>query len=459
MKNMNNLRGRNKYLISFLFLLFFAFWVLIFAACTHKPEPYSILEFTGTGDVSNYSKSFLLLQNKSDSVNPTAIIGTNGDLIACDEKVFVYNDTFSQNRFIINNNDSVLYVNDKITSIDIPNNDNMIPWFNDLEKMDLSALQFISFDSKVRESYLPLLTKLAEKKPDAGLYYTGGFADMAELLRVFKPRYIASPYLVRSDFDMLSKLTGLEILMVSFEDSVINDPLPALPSLKQIFVSNMGEDIILTNDLLVNNRQIERLIIQKTGTFDFAVLKPLENLKELVVSGAVSVVNFDLINNHKKLEVLSITGDELVFNPALIRLPDLRWIAFPPNMSQAEFSSFIDNHPHLEVIEIIENSKINDLQTLSKLSLLCGLTITDSVTDITSVKTLTNLKYLSLPDKFLSDTSMKAELKKSLPNTRISANEGFCLGSGWLLLLIPLVLAIRFLGRRAKQPVQKTIKS
>jgi hypothetical protein len=282
---------------------------------------------------------------------------------------------------------------------------------------------------------------------------------MAKLLKIFKPRYIASPNLVRSDFDMLSKLTGLELLIVSLEDSVMNDPLPALPSLKQIFLSNIGKDFTLSENFLANNRQIERVIIQKKGSIDFALLNPLENLKELVVSGVDAIVNFDQVNSHKKLEVLSVTGDELVYDPALIKLPALRWMAFSSNVTGEELSSFIGAHPSLEVIEIIKNSKISSLQPLSKLRLLYGLTITDTVTDITSVKTLANLKYLSLPDKFLSDKFMKAELQKSLPNTRISANEGMCLGSGWLLLLIPLVLVIRFFGKRQKPGLPDGIKS
>ncbi len=117
----------------------------------------------------------------------------------------------------------------------------MIPWIKNLTETDLSALQFISFNSKIPESYLPSLTELAKIKPDAGLYFEGDFAEMAKVLKIFKPRYIAGPNLVTSDFDMLSKLTGLEILMVSLEDSVITDPLPALPLLKQIFLSNIGK--------------------------------------------------------------------------------------------------------------------------------------------------------------------------------------------------------------------------
>jgi hypothetical protein len=459
MKNLYNFRGRSKYLPGYFIAPFYAVLFMLLVSCATRPEPYSILEFTGADNVGNYSKSFLLMLNKADSINPTAILGSNGDLFSCNEKIFVYNNTFSQNRFIIKDDDSVLYINGGLNSIDIPNSDKMIPWIMNLKERDLPAFQFISFNSKIPESYLPSLTKLAEIKPDAGLYYTGDFRDMAELFRIFNPRYVASPTLIRSDFDMLSKLTNLEILIVSLDDSIINDPLPALPSLKQLFLSNMDQDVIITNDFLVNNRQIERVIIQKPGTFDFALLNPLENLKELVVGGVKTIVNPDLINNHKKLEVLSVTGDELVYDPGLIRLPGLRWISFPPNVSQAEFSSFIMAHPGLEVIEIIENNKIHDFQPLSKLNLLCGLTITDTVTDITSVKTLTKLKYLSLPDKFLSDTFIKADLLKSLPNTRISANEGFCLGSGWLLFLIPLVLIIMAFGRNHKPGIQSTAKS
>jgi hypothetical protein len=47
----------------------------------------------------------------------------------------------------------------------------------------------------------------------------------------------------------------------------------------------------------------------------------------------------------------------------------------------------------------------------------------------------------------------------SLPDTRIAANEGFCLGSGWLLFLIPLVVIIRFLVGREKHAAKEILKS
>ncbi|MBP1674136.1 MAG: hypothetical protein H6Q24_274, partial [Bacteroidetes bacterium] len=94
------------------------------------------------------------------------------------------------------------------------------------------------------------------------------------------------------------------------------------------------------------------------------------------------------------------------------------------------------------------NDTISSLQALSKLPRLYGLTINDTITDIAAVETLNNLKYLSLPGNFLDDPLNRSEIQKSLPGTRIAANEGFCLGSGWLLLLIPLVLILISFGRR-----------
>jgi hypothetical protein len=450
MKSLINFSLRYRNLRIYSFSLFFVGLILFLISCTSKTKPYSILEFTGIDGVNNYSKSFFLTLSKSDSINPAVIMGSKGDLFMCDDFIFLYNDTSSQNKFSCKYLDKVQYVNDKIYSIEIPNDDKMIPWFKNIKEKDLSALQFIIFHPKLPESYLPYLTELAEIKPDAGLNIEGNFRDMAPLLKIFKPRYIVGSDLLPGDYDMLSGLTNLEILMISQEESVIIDPLPSLPALKQLFLTESDKDLALTNNFLINNKQIERVIIQKEGSIDLSILKPLENLKELVVSGSDTILNFDLINNHQKLEVLSITGEDLVYDPALIRLSSIRWMTFSPNVTQDKFNSFIGAHPDLEIIELIQNDTISNLRALSKLYKLYGLTISDTVTDIASIKTLTNLKYLSLPEKFLSDSLNKAEIQKSLPNTRIVANIPFCLGTGWLLLLIPFVLTMRFFARHKK---------
>ena len=448
MKNPNIFNLRFRYLSCCHVIVLFAGLTLFFTSCNSVTEPYTIIEFTGDGAVLNYSKSALKAGYEPDSANPAAILGSIGDMFMFNaEKIFIYIDTSSKNRFFFEYDDRVLKVNDKINNISIPDSEKMIPWFEKMDEKNLSALQFIEIDSKLPENYLPYLARLAEIKPDAGISGIDNFKDMTDLLKIFKPRYIIGPELQKGDYDILSGLKNLEILALSLEDSAVYEPLPYLPELKQLYLTDIDDDIVLT-DFLKNNKQIGRVFIQKYGSFDISMLKPLENLKELVVIGSDTILNLEQVNAHKNLEILSIIcddeGDEPDFNPDLIRLPSLRWMSFGPMVTQEGFDSFVNVHPYLEVIQLIQNDQIKTLQALSKLNKLYGLIVTDTVTDIASIKKLSTLKYLSLPDDFLNDSMNISVLRKSLPGTRIVANAPFCLGSGWLLLLIPLVLIIRF---------------
>jgi hypothetical protein len=423
---------------------------IFFTSCSIKPEPYSVFEFKGGEDVGNYSKSLLLSHSPADSINPVFSLGEKGDLFMSGEFLFMVSDTSTQTRFICLDDDSILTVNGKIYSIDIPGNDNMIPWMRNMKGVDLSALQIIRFESKIQNNYLPYLNELAIRRPNAGMVYNGEMQELAELLKIFHPKFIGGSKFRKTDYDLLAGLDEIKILMISPEDSLIAGPLPPMPTLEQLFLTEMSGKQVLPDDLLKNNKQIKRIVLEEPGNFDLSILAPLDNLKELVVAGADTVLHFDLINNHKKLEVLSIATEDRVYDPSLIKLSSLRWMLIPSFVTQEEFNVLIGNHPALEVIEIFKNDTINSLQPLSTLSKLYGLTVMDTLTDIASVKKLVNLKYLSLPAECLKDTLLSADLHRSLPNTRIVANEGFCLGSGWLLLLFPFVLIFRFFMVRKK---------
>jgi len=454
MKSLTKFNLKYSYLRDYSICSFLIGLILIFTSCTTNTlQPFSILEFNGEGNVINFSNSGILVIYEPDSVNPTALLGKTGDLFLINmEDAFIYNDTSPLNRFSVKYLDGALYINNRIYSVKIPKKDSISPWFEELKEKDLSSLQFIDFSVKLEENHFPYLAKIAEIKPDAGFIGEENFREFEKLLKIFKPRYIIGPELLPGDYEMLSGLNNLELLMMSLDNSVIYDPLPNMPGLKQLFLAEIDEAVVLKENFLINNKQIERVFIQKNGSFDFSVLKPLENLKELVVSGPDTILNLYLINDHKKIEVLSLVSDEnsneLDYNPGLIRLPALRWMTFSSGITQEEFNSFINTHPDIEILQLIRNDTISSLQPLSTLSKLTGLTVTGSVTDIASIKTLKNLKYLSLPDDFLDDPVNKAEMQKSLPDTRIVSNVPFCLGSGWILLLIPLVLMIRFFGRK-----------
>jgi hypothetical protein len=416
--------------------------IFLFSSCTSRPEPYSILEITGNGTIYNYSRSPLPIMYETDSINPTALLASDGDIIVYDENsCFKYRDS-SKNILSIRTEKNKGFINGKINSIRIPGNDDMIPWFKQMGSTDISALGFLYLDSVISERYIPYLKKLAETKPDPGLGYDGDLKDLKRVLEIFKPEFIIGVHLSRKDFPILSGLTSLEVLSGSFDDSVYSDPLPAMPELEELIITSFKRNT-LKRDFLINNKQLEKLSVMGSGRFDLSLIEPLKRLKELIINGVDTIENFDIIRNYRQLELLSVAGVELSKDLALKELPGIRWMVLHGDVTQEGFNSFIECHPDLEVVEIIDNDTIKNLQPLSNLRKLIGLTVTDTLTDYAAIESLKNLKYLSLPKDLMNDSIRKAELQKSLPDTRIVSNEGVCLGSGWLFLLIPFILILK----------------
>ena len=435
-------------------ILFLLVTIMFISSCKEAQKPYPVVEFTGIDDVYNYSRSLDRLLHKSDSVNPVPVLAGKGDLIIYNDKFFYFMNS-SQNKiqFQVKNDDG--YVNGKINCLNINSRSDLIPWFKQMKTMDLSSLDCIQIDSIIPESYYPYLSELAQLRPGIGLFYEDELKDISRLIKIFNPRIIIGGSISGKNYNLLSGLTNLELLLVTLNDTILDIPLPEMPRLNQLILSNSKNKLPTSAALLSANKRLERLAIVGDTILDLSILKPLENLRELNVSEIDYLDNIDVLKNQKHLELLSVTGKKFKYDQLLNGLPGLRWMTFSSNATQEEFDSFIKNHPDLEVAEIIKNDTIKSLQHLSELKNLYGLTITDTVTDMGSIKSLKNLKYLSLPDNILERAGNRDDLQKSLPGTKIDANEGFCLGSGWILLIIPFILAMIVFSRKKVQRAEK----
>jgi hypothetical protein len=138
----------------------------------------------------------------------------------------------------------------------------------------------------------------------------------------------------------------------------------------------------------------------------------------------------------------------------LDNLKDLRWISFPFKLSQENLKIFIKKHPELEVVTLPSGASIKDFNSLKELKNLKALAVIDTLADYKTLLNLKQLQYLSVPMKFSKDNEKMEELKKALPNCKIVISEGFCLGSGWFLLIIPfiglmfVIFSFKFYGKQ-----------
>jgi hypothetical protein len=437
----------NRCLRWYSFSLVFFLLAFLFTSCTSKPEPYSVLEFTGKTEVYDYSKYLFPIIYESDSADPAVLLAGNGDIIVYGENNCFYYRKSLQNKFSVKTVNNAGFINGKINSITIPGNDSMIPWFEEMKSADFSMLGFLNFDTIIPESYIPYLNDIAKTRPEIGMGYGGDLVVIDRIFKIFSPQFIAGTNLSQKDFNILSGLTNLEILSASLHDSVYTAPLPAMPKLKQLILTDVKKNA-LHNDFLINNKQIEKLTVMQSRNFNFLILEPLKSLKELIINEADTIENIDLIRSHKQLELLSVINEKFPNDMPLKELSGIRWMTFYDIVTQDGFNSFVESHPNLEVVELINNDTIRNLQPLLNLKKIEGLIVTDKLTDLATIKSLKTLKYLSLPEDILNDTITKAELQKSLPGTRIVPNHGICLGSGWLLLIIPFIMLFRVFIRQ-----------
>jgi len=134
-------------------------------------------------------------------------------------------------------------------------------------------------------------------------------------------------------------------------------------------------------------------------------------------------------------------------------MKSLRWLSLPPSINQSQFDSLIPMLPSLEVLELIYCDSIKNFNVLQKAKGLKSLSLAAKIFDPTSLYGMKNLELLVYSSSSDSDSTHNKQmqlLKAQLPNTLIVPGGGFCLGSGWILLIIPMVLLGIFLVRRLR---------
>jgi hypothetical protein len=421
----------------------------VIISCTNsKIRHYNIVELKGEGKNYNYSK-FWGYMLYSDSKHSSAMLVENGDLLALGENLGLLYQDMQEKTINYKEVKSLVFVNGKINSIKISNDTDLLPWFKQMKLSDIMDLQALVIASdKIPESYYPYLKEIAKTKPNIGFCFNKN-CDDRELFKIFSPAWLVGASVSNEEFNKLSGLKNIEVLGIELEDSLITTALPYLPKLKQVLITD-SKSMLIATDFFKNNTQIERLMVP--GEMDLSFIKSLKYLKELSILGGKEFMNIDFLKEFKKLEVLRLISGEGGYKNVIVvnELPNLRWLALPPNTTQQEFNSIIANHKNLEVLEILRNDSIKNLSSLLQLDNLYGLVITNTVIDNSTLRLLKNLKYLSIPEKEYSDSIKTASLRKSLPGCTIVPNEGFCLGSGWLLLLIPFILLFRMFTRQKK---------
>lgn len=411
-----------------------------------EEEDIRLITFQGSyvSRLLDAGKSFSAL----DSLGYVSLLTRNGDWISTNNIGFFVHrelaDTLSVNEL-----DSLMYINGNLTGISISKNSPPLSFFNQLSADKISHLETIQFKEPIWDSIKPYLKKIALVNPAVDIVYFSEMDSVALLNRdlhwlsqYFHPRALLLAHKTDSiSFSSLAEFPSLETLMLALPING-NGYLPHLPHLKEIILFNEDSTSIGSYFFLKNlNLESLTIIDGNGGTIDCAAFNKLKNLRKLYIESDSIILN-DIYVQHPHLKYLHLKlNKERVSTSDVFKKNKLKWLSLHPANDPFMGKSpkvFQDSFPELEYIEFENNDSLLDYRNFKNYKKLKYLIVFGKVGLDSTLHNLDYLRYLSLSNDFLKDSVNVVRLQKALPNTIITPNSGACLGSGWLLLIIPL---------------------
>jgi hypothetical protein len=317
---------------------------------------------------------------------------------------------------------------------------------------ELTQLSSLDISGPLVDDLLPFLKEHESQLKGLSLVLEGGsyFPDLNELLGICRPEF-----LVLHDSSLLPEpgtdphFEGLELLWIEEGVPTLSKTVACCGDLESLIISGWepepGEILPLST-----LKDLQNLTLSESDLYSLENIEFPDALRSLNLIFCDTLSNIDQIAYLPKLCRLSLSACDRVKNlTKLQNLESLRWISLPPSISQQEFHELLGKTKHLELAELLDCQEIENLSPLRQAKDLKVLILLLEEEQLSGLEALTQLEVLVLTEELLDDNEQWVrELRAHLPITKIVPGSAMCLGSGWLLLLLPLVLIFRFIFRQ-----------
>jgi hypothetical protein len=442
--------------------LFFPAWIILAGITPNCSHPLSqeadIIRIEGVSWACNITTSFASFGSvfETEEEKTLLIPASEGDLLymMMDDQQLYYRyqpekGTLLKVRFDTLRSVSA-YLNGNLEFMEI-SGPSSLKAFNQLTDPEVQELSTLYITIPLNENILSTLKQHESALSGTGLVLEDSSAtnDISRLLTICRPRLLimdeSSPLPEPGDINFLA---DLELLWVKgdmtallhveqscekLESLIIDDwspgtdEVPDLSGLKKLQSITLAESYMASLSQIVFPSSINGLHLVNNETLtDISQLNEMSGLKRLCLTGCTKV---------------SETGE-------YGNLGKLRWLSFPSNTTQDQFKEATEQLPQLKVIELIDCHELVNLFPLQSLTKLEILEMELEKEQLSGIDSLEQLKLIVLTSELFDDNPQWIkELKNNLPDCEIVPGSGLCLGSGWLALLLPLILMFRYLFR------------
>ncbi|MFW6108680.1 MAG: hypothetical protein ACOC8D_02585 [bacterium] len=311
-------------------------------------------------------------------------------------------------------------------------------WLKAAPAEERAALRCIYLAGKLDDGQMAALKALAAQRPALDLVVEKE-APLDDLLRLFEPRRLILPErrLTEAQQRLLAKLPELEALWVGAERTAELDFLTRLPRLRRLVVNGWKPG---RADLFPwGCRRLRALGLTDCGLTSLTAIEHLTDLRELRLLHCKQMTDLTALTSVQRLSVLALFLDEQVEDYGVVpRLPKLRHLALGSPIAQPSFDALVRSMPDLQSLELVGCKEVNSLAAVPQLTNLDHLVLLTEAEDLEPVLEMKHLELLALPEKVWKDQQTIAGVRAALPQTALTEAQ-VCLGSGWLLVLVPAI--------------------
>lgn len=419
---------------------------------------YEIITIHGVSWASNVTSSYVMSGSSSESeLDPEVKLpASDGDLlymIKSDDQDFFYRYSRRDGKDLFITFDTLqvnsVRLNGQLKFLELSDDQSSWEQFMQLTAPQMKQLSSIYISDSLRAERLSLLNQHAGSLKGKGLLleYGNDSKLLGEILSVLRPEwFIAEGSLKLPDPKSCMALSDIELLWIQEMNQTGSELIPYCSSLESLIITDWQpmEHELLS---LSKSRNLHTVTLGECEFKDFSNIEFPTSLQRLQLIACKSLSNINGIQKLNRLRGVSFTGCQNIDGISRVEeLSLLKWFGFPENVSQSEMVSILTSFPKLELVEIFNPSGIKPIYLLKDLPELDILIIDLPLEDLTDLALLINLKLLILPSAFFDENpEWIGSIKTSLPNTQVVPGSGLCLGSGWILLLLPFIVISRFL--------------
>ena len=443
----------------------FIFFILSSNSCSSDSSiSYQTVQFEGVIWTSNLSTSFATFGSTTESGESgrVSLPVSDGDLLYmlnADDYELYYRYKIEDGTHLVITFDTVnsnaAYVNGSLAFFELNNKPSSWESFKGLSSSEVNQLSTLYLPDHLTHELLDVIKFHEKSLHGTGVFLKNSGEDglLTGLLSICRPEWLGLEGM--ANLPQASKenfLGNLKLLWITKDIPAVPNMINCCMNLEDLLISNWdpskGELVTLSG-----LKSLQSLTLAECNISDLSNIEFPQSLKRLHLIECEPLTDIDGIKQVPGLESLSLSGNDQVKSLEEINnLTSLKWISFPETTTQAAFLSILANLESLEIVELNQCLAVTDVTRLKDLENLKTLILNSEEFDLQQIAELDQLELIILNSALFEDSPEKiAQLKAQLPQTEIVPGSGLCLGSGWLLLLLPLVLLARIIFRKRPQ--------